>query len=1135
MAGLRKEDGVVRGNDGGNWTGMTTTRMTTTRHRMAGRGRDVCIARRLLSFSSSSFTSASSCLSRSFFFLLALFILFLASQPLQAEAMARPSNVNAMLNLFKFKGNNNRRRIWDGLLFRRSVDDWERSKPKMTKDLETRYHKSKSVAEFLGLEEVDAMYLPVPINFIFVGFSKDGNHGLEITGGDITHWFAHMDHMLQHSRVPHAREERQGSEEEKKNSGDGRGRGGGAGRGGGLTTDDWEENVDMEDELPPFSFVHHNYSCHAIDVGQTVTDLFESAIHVLARKEDPMAAAGGGGGGGGREEHEGAVFQVDVDAMVALMDSLVEELDLKGAYNVFVLNPKLDWLQGVKYGYRSGLSGSELKLLAAKQGHHETVAQLIKNAAKESPAKILGASSFGYSAWGRRKGAKRPNNKFLWKLVESVEVADWVREKKRALDRIQAMAAAAGGGGGGGGDDVTKGLAGLKAGEILKENTEHGRALRRLIEDNDVGLHGDCLVDAWVSEDRVAFVDLSAGPFHWGPMIKGQGVRALSTLPSLDNIFDAVEQEPAKGVSEEEAAMELELERITAERFNAIKHEGKEKEEGGNGGEAQYDAAHDAEMLMAEMDVYEMFAERHCVGRTTPVRICEELSRRVEDMKEEVKRLDDLEDDQDGRKGAAVARAMEKIHSWSAIFGTKDPSAAGGRIARAMEGDHPTDAAEEEEEEEEEAAGTQLKNQDHAAIVRDVFMSQVGAILSNVMKQVVTPPTSSGSFHIHNRVTFHVYILHPHGPVDKEHAFLVDDFKREVTKLRVPSQEFRFIFHKLGVAEDTALGVAFTSSIRMSAVPLLGTNGFFEPSQVSFIDSLTLQHQLQRLAGIDDTDGSGKGGPGGGSSYFSFWNLRDKLDVPIFVFSLHRSPLLIDKQYTAKSLNNMVLVVQSDEPDWASNMQCNRERMHVDLRNPLKSAVAAVAEHLTGVLPSHQTFSHSHGKGTQDWMWAVGSHALAATSRGWKLSQIHVEAGWRNYVIVQLDEALRNVNEGIRILAGETTAGNTFKVMKEVFGDVETVMSEYSMVINSWHEIIKEMDGLHFDRVFMTLGVLDSSSRSFLTQCRWLATVMHPVRCAKNRTLNVGGLLPVAGIASTAVAGGLYLFLRRRKPKPKIN
>lgn len=80
------------------------------------------------------------------------------------------------------------------------------------------------------------------------------------------------------------------------------------------------------------------------------------------------------------------------------------------------------------------------------------------------------------------------------------------------------------------------------------------------------GLHPECLTDAWIGEDRLeflfsfsvdlkvvvlgldayklfirwAFIDLSAGPFSWGPVVGGEGVRTEYTLPNVTRTIGAV-------------------------------------------------------------------------------------------------------------------------------------------------------------------------------------------------------------------------------------------------------------------------------------------------------------------------------------------------------------------------------------------------------------------------------------------------------------------------------------------------------------------------------------------------------------------------------------------------------------------
>lgn len=39
---------------------------------------------------------------------------------------------------------------------------------------------SGNIANYLNLMEVDSMYLPVPVNFIFIGFDGKGNQGISL-------------------------------------------------------------------------------------------------------------------------------------------------------------------------------------------------------------------------------------------------------------------------------------------------------------------------------------------------------------------------------------------------------------------------------------------------------------------------------------------------------------------------------------------------------------------------------------------------------------------------------------------------------------------------------------------------------------------------------------------------------------------------------------------------------------------------------------------------------------------------------------------------------------------------------------------------------------------------------------------
>jgi hypothetical protein len=60
---------------------------------------------------------------------------------------------------------------------------------------------TSNLAEFLGIVPVEAIHMPVPMNFVFVGFAGDGNMGVNYTSAELQVWFGLLDHVLPHNRI----------------------------------------------------------------------------------------------------------------------------------------------------------------------------------------------------------------------------------------------------------------------------------------------------------------------------------------------------------------------------------------------------------------------------------------------------------------------------------------------------------------------------------------------------------------------------------------------------------------------------------------------------------------------------------------------------------------------------------------------------------------------------------------------------------------------------------------------------------------------------------------------------------------------------------------------------------------------
>ncbi|KAK3019714.1 hypothetical protein RJ639_003150 [Escallonia herrerae] len=276
-------------------------------------------------------------------------LLFLVSLLLAASSHGSPSGNrktgrSSVFSLFNLK---EKSKFWSEAVIRSDLEDLESSSPGKMGALN--YTKAGNIANYLKLLEVESMYLPVPVNFIFIGFEGKGNKEFELHTEELERWFTKIDHIFEHTRIPQIGE---------------------------VLTPFYKISMDGErrHHLPLISHINYNFSVHAIQMGEKVTSVFEHAIDVLARKDDISNSSADGAG----------IWQVDVDMMEVLFTSLVEYLQLENTYNIFVLNPKRG-VNRARYGYRRGLSETEISFLKEN---------------KSLQARILQSGSISESALG---------------------------------------------------------------------------------------------------------------------------------------------------------------------------------------------------------------------------------------------------------------------------------------------------------------------------------------------------------------------------------------------------------------------------------------------------------------------------------------------------------------------------------------------------------------------------------------------------------------------------------------------------------------------------------------------------------------------------------------------------------------
>ncbi|CAN6244295.1 unnamed protein product [Urochloa humidicola] len=911
------------------------------------------------------------------------------------------SGAPSVFSLFNLKAKS---KFWTESVIRTEFDDLEGSSSRdSSKKGMLNFTRAGNIASYMSLAEVDSIYLPIPVNFIFIGFDGNGGHEFKLGPEELERWFTKIDHIFEYTRTPPVGE---------------------------VLTPFYKTTVKKlrQYELPLVSHVNHNFSVHAIHMGEDVLSVFEHAIKVLSRREDLADS---------RENEEGTL-QVDSAQMEHIFSTLVDHLQIQEAYNIFILNPK-PISKSINYGYRKGFSESEVNLLREN---------------KTLQARILQSKRDDKLFLDIEKGVNRkplyeshPLSSFSWASTDSMDMGDWSKKCKEALSKFERLKE------GKSKDDIVYD----KAVQILHGTKDemHDILENTLKSSGLKGLHTECLTDIWIGRERFAFVDLSAGPFAWGPSVGGDGVRTELSLPNVAKTVGAVAE-----VTEEEA--EEKLQDTIRERFSSF-------------GESY----HAVDILLAEVDVYELFAFKHCVGRRVQLALCKELDERMHDLRNELEGYNTGDSDEINKKKALDA--LKRMENWNLFRDT-------------------------------------IEEHHSYTVAHDSFLAQLGSMLWGSMRHVIAPSVSHRAHHYYEKISFQLYfVTQEKVRSTKQLPVNVKSITESLNSVLLRHQKSMFSQQMLSLSEEPALMMAFSMARRAAAVPLLLVNGTYKSTVNTYLDSAILQHQLQKLSEHNSLKGRHS-------------NHRSTLEVPIFWF-IHSEPLLLDKHYQAKALSNMVVVVQSDDDSWESHLQCNGRPILWDLRKPDKAAIAATAEYISGLLPSHLVYSHAHETAVEDWTWSVGCNPLSITSHGWQLSQFQQDAIGRNYIITSVEESIQIVNSAIQRLITERATEKGFKIFK---AHESAMIEKYNAVVSLWRRVSAMSKGLKYGDMVKLMSMLEDASHGFSRAVNSTISSLHPVQCTRERKLDVQLDLTTLP-AFLAVFLLLWFLLRPRRPKPKIN
>jgi len=855
------------------------------------------------------------------------------------------------------------------------------------------------------------------------------------------------------------------------------------------------------------------------------------------------------------------MHQVDVTPMENALDDLCQTLRLNTSYTLFLMNPKLPY-PDFNYGYRFGLSNAELDRLHENvtlveqlhrrppvrphfvmsddlvQDAHVLAGQVrsfrgagedekrrkmaeqrekLKKLVREKSAEPGAPQHHGVHENAAQRGEKpgprgRPKYMDMRDLSQSWaalykqglhDLSYWQRHPAEETDDVDE-------------DDAEQAylkdlrtVLGRPRDQALPADMLFEVAVTRLLQApagsgdkeyiraaiEDKHMREDCLVDNWVGRGRFAFLDFSAGPFEWGPIVGGKGVRSYRTVPDIVSLQTAATDFTAGGAWKDPAYV------------NRMHSQLKE---------------HGVEKLQQEKKMLLAFIGRHCAshpGAENPHDGSSDAEATCAEMRHKLSAVE------------AFVRAHTRIEDEDEALLNQLSFVTGG----------PHEGA-------------------NISLVQHSMFARLSSIIETTQRQLFTPSAAAAPAPYKSQVFFHVYIVTNQGTYNPEGASAFDyaKFKAELEQFRLPRQGYHFVLHHYTMAEDQALAAAYANALRSAVVATLKVDGRFVATKRMYLDSRVLQRHLQtlhkHLMGASDLTEA---------------KTPNKKDVPVFIFSMDFPlPVFVDKHYQARSLEDMVIAVQSDEVEWDSHLACNgarsqppaclrvrtrpnaaRERALTvtrvwlggvgkpvvwNLRNPTRAVLASTVQHLAGVLPMHLNFDQAHSKVSQDWLWSVGCSPLAATSgHVANFSAVHIDTAHRHWVVSTLHEALELLNEGVATLATTTTSLDNRHASGAVPSD--RLVQMHVAVRLSWGKALHEVHRLNYQDAIPHVHTALRNARHFRDlaqhsqQLLLLSGCIHPVH---NQPFDWGMVLMVA--ASVACVALYYLVVPDRV-KPKLN
>ncbi|EKX49685.1 hypothetical protein GUITHDRAFT_162074 [Guillardia theta CCMP2712] len=771
-----------------------------------------------------------------------------------------------------------------------------------------RWLEANDLAKYNGLKKEPYLTVPVDLNVVFLGFAGDGHYKLNLAERTLRPWFEHMQQTLPHSFVP--------------------------------------SSESSDSSAPQPSHVYFKYHLRVLELHEDVNSVIESLIWDNARPEDPWQE-GPAISWTSQDMHQVDIVPVE-NALTDLVDTLRLNGSYT-LFLMNPKLPYPDFNYGYRYGFsqaeldRMHENATLLEQLMGRDkvrpilrmsdqlkedvhslhahirtipGHGSTSEEELEEKRRELNKKVEDKSRENVKTRNHEgeihpetRGAEKLHSRGRPKFKDMRDLSQaWAAIYKQALHDLsywkrhpaeevedaddeeleQAY------------DKELRTLYGTQKGKqlppdmmfevmatrLLQSRSEDDREYIRAVA-QDKHVKEDCLVDNWISRHRFAFIDFSSGPFEWGPIVGGKGVRSFRTIPDIISLKEAATDFTAGGQWKDPAYV------------NKIHRQVRE---------------HGIEKLMEEKKMLLVFLNQQCHndGGKDQGSTCTELRHKLSAVEAFIKTHAKVETESD----------EETMQHLSFITG----------------GPH-------------EGANISLVQHSMFAKLGSIIQSTQRQLFTPPASAAPAPYAANIHFHVYLITNHNTYKPEGKQHFDYSkfqselEAFRWEEKnrKKEVDdKVRLPRQKYNFVLHKYSMAEDQALAVAYANALRAAVVATLKVDGRFVATKRMYLDSQVLQKHLQLLH--DHLSGSEGAREGGGDGEFGV----NKRDIPIFLFSMD-APLPL--QFSNWQLVNEGVEILQGTSTNLDNLEvltfsCSRvvtlQQLHVAVKLSWKKAIADV-------------------------------------------------------------------------------------------------------------------------------------------------------------------------------------------------